>query len=98
MLRGGMVKGKRIRRAIPLARAKFNMATPRHKSAEATQVKPPKQFEAKVFRQEPAINEVAQLSAVGFVFGTHEECWTQAKALVKHPVLELKELDHVAKH
>ena len=81
-----------------LARATFNMATPRHKSAEAAKVKPPKQFEANVFRQEPAINEVAQLSVVGFVFGTHEECWTQAKALVKHPVLELKELDHVAKH
>ena len=61
-------------------------------------MKPPKQYEANVFRQEPAINEVAQLFAVGFVFGTHEECWTQAKALVKHPVLQLKELDHVAKH
>ena len=70
------------------------MATPRHKSAEATQVKPPKQFEAKVFRQEPAINEVAQLFAVGFVFGTHEECWKQAKALVKHPVLQLKEITY----
>ena len=57
-------------------------------------MKPPKQFEANVFRQEPAINEVAQLSVVGFVFGTHEECWTQAKALVKHPVLELKEITY----
>ena len=74
------------------------MATPRHKSAEATQVKQPKQFEAKVFRQDPAINEVAQLFAVGHCFGTHDECWEQAKALVKHPVLQLKELDHVAKH
>lgn len=72
------------------------MATPRHKSAEATQVKPPKQFEAKVFKQEPAINEVAQLFAVGHVFGSHDDCWKQAKALgVKHPVLQLKELDHV---
>ena len=70
------------------------MATPRHKSAEATQVKPPKQFEANVFRQEPAINEVAQLFAVGFVFGSHEECWKQAKALVKHPVLQLKEITY----
>ena len=74
------------------------MATPRHKSAGVAKVKPPKQFEANVFRQEPAINEVAQLFAVGFVFGSHEECWKQAKALVKHPVLEFKELDHVAKH
>jgi hypothetical protein len=74
------------------------MATPRHESAGVAKVKPPKQFEANVFRQEPAINEVAQLFAVGFVFGTHEECWKQAKALVKHPVLQLKELDHVAKH
>jgi hypothetical protein len=71
------------------------MATPRHKSAGVVEVKPPKQFEARVFKQEPAINEVAQLSAVGHVFGSHEECWTQAKALVKHPVLQLKELDHV---
>ena len=61
-------------------------------------MKPPKQFEAHVFRQEPAINEVAQLFAVGFVFGSHDDCWKQAKALVKHPVLQLKELDHVAKH
>ena len=74
------------------------MATPRHKSAEAEKVKPPKQFEANVFRQEPAINEVAQLFAVGLVFGSHDDCWKQAKALVKHPVLQLKELDHVAKH
>ena len=70
------------------------MATPRHKSAEAAKVKPPKQFEANVFRQEPAINEVAQLLAVGFVFGSHEECWKQAKALVKHPVLQLKEITY----
>ena len=70
------------------------MATPRHKSAEAAKVKPPKQFEANVFRQEPAINEVAQLFAVGFVFGTHDDCWKQAKALVKHPVLQLKEITY----
>ena len=70
-------------------------ATPRHKSAGASEVKPPKQFEARVFKQEPAINEVAQLTAVGFVFGTHESVWEQAKALVKHPVLQLKEIQHV---
>lgn len=70
------------------------MATPRHKSAGVAKVKPPKQFEANVFRQEPAINEVAQLFAVGFVFGSHEECWKQAKALVKHPVLQLKEITY----
>ena len=57
-------------------------------------MKPPKQFEAKVYRQDPAINEVAQLFAVGFVFGSHEECWKQAKALVKHPVLQLKEITY----
>jgi hypothetical protein len=74
------------------------MATPRHKSAGVAKVKPPKQFEAHVFRQEPAINEVAQLSAAGFVFGTHEECWKQAKEMTKHPVIQFKELDHVAKH
>ncbi len=61
-------------------------------------MKPPKQFEANVFRQEPAINEVVQLHQVGYAFGSHAECWQQAKALVKHPVLQLKELDHVAKH
>ena len=70
------------------------MATPRHKSAGVAKVKPPKQFEGNVFRQEPAINEVAQLFAVGFVFGSHEECWKQAKALVKHPVLQLKEITY----
>ena len=57
-------------------------------------MKPPKQFEVKVYRQDPAINEVAQLFAVGFVFGSHEECWKQAKALVKHPVLQLKEITY----
>lgn len=51
-------------------------------------MKPPKQFEAKVFRQEPAINEVAQLIFVGSVFGDHDTCWSQAKKLTKHPVLE----------
>lgn len=61
-------------------------------------MKPPKQYEANVFRQEPAINEVAQFVFVGLVFGDHGACWKQAKALVKHPVLQLKELDHVAKH
>ena len=53
-------------------------------------MKPPKQYEANVFRQEPAINEVAQLFVVGLVFGSHDDCWKQAKALVKHPVLQLK--------
>lgn len=58
-------------------------------------MKQPKQFEAKVFRQDPAINEVIQLIEVGFVFGDHQQCWKQAKALVKHPVLQLKEISNV---
>ena len=57
-------------------------------------MKPPKQFEAKVYRQDPATNEVAQLVAIGEAFGSHEECWKQAKALVKHPVLQLKEITY----
>ena len=50
-------------------------------------MKPPKQFEAKVYRQDPAINEVAQFVAIGYAFGTHEQCWLKAKAKTRHPVL-----------
>jgi len=74
------------------------MATPRHKSAGAAKVKPPKQFEAKVYRQDPAINEVAQLVAIGYAFGTHEQCWLKAKTYTRHPILEMKEISHAAKH
>jgi len=74
------------------------MATPRHESAGVAKVKPPRQFLAIVYQQNPAINEVAQIEQVNVVSGTHEQCWLKAKALVKHPVLQLKELDHVAKH
>jgi hypothetical protein len=74
------------------------MATPRHKSAEAAKVKPPKQFEGKVYRQDPAINEVAQFTHLGYAFGTHDECWHQAKTMTRHPILEMKEISHVAKH
>lgn len=61
-------------------------------------MKPPKQFEAKVFRQEPAINEVAQFTHLGYAFGTHDECWQQAKTMTRHPILEMKEISHAAKH
>lgn len=57
------------------------------RKAEAT-------FTATVFHQAPAIDGVAQLSVVGSVSGTHGECWTQAKALVKFPVLQMKEIHH----
>jgi hypothetical protein len=74
------------------------MATPRHKSAGSTEMKPPRQFLAIVYQQNPAINEVAQLEQVNVVSGTHEQCWLKAKTYTRHPVLEMKELDHVAKH
>lgn len=45
-------------------------------------------FVATVFHQAPAVNEQAQLSVVGSVEGTHAECWKQAKAITKYPVLE----------
>ena len=52
------------------------------------------QFVATVFHQAPAHDGLAQFNVVGSVFGTHSECWTQAKALVKFPVLQMKEIHH----
>ena len=57
-------------------------------------MKPVKQFEAVVERQDPARNEVAQLTVVGRVFGTHDECWKQGKRIVVHPILTFKEIHH----
>ena len=57
-------------------------------------MKPVKQFEAVVDEQHPARNEVAQLTVVGRVFGTYDECWKQGKRIVMHPILTLKEIHH----
>ena len=71
------------------------MATPRHESAGVAKVKPPKQFEAHVFRQEPAIAEEAQFVYLGQVAGDHAECWQQAKSMTLHPVLQFTEVQNV---
>ena len=52
------------------------------------------QFVATVFHQAPAHDGVAQLSVVGSVSGTHGECWQQAKAITKFPVIQFKEIYH----
>ena len=52
------------------------------------------QFVATVFRQSPAVDGVAQLSVVGSVSGTHAECWKQAKAITRFPVIQFRELNH----
>ena len=52
------------------------------------------QFVATVFQQSPAVEGVAQLSVVGSVSGTHGECWTQAKAIARFPVIQFKEIHH----
>ena len=57
------------------------------RKAEAT-------FTATVFHQAPAHDGQAQLSVVGSVSGTHGECWTQAKAITKFPVIQFKEIHH----
>ena len=49
-------------------------------------------FVATVFHQAPAVDGVAQLSVVGSVKGTHAECWQQAKAITKYPVIQFKEI------
>lgn len=54
-----------------------------------------KHYTATVFRQAPAIHEVAQFHVVGHVAGTHEECWQQGKEITAFPVLEFKEIQHV---
>ncbi len=57
-------------------------------------MKPQQQYEAVVEQQHPATNEVANLRVVGRVFGTYDECWSQAKAITSHPVIQFKELHH----
>ena len=52
------------------------------------------QFVATVFRQSPAVDGVAQFSVAGSVSGTHGECWRQAKAITKFPVIQFKEVNH----
>lgn len=52
-------------------------------------------FVATVFHQAPAIDGVAQLSVVGSVSGTHDECWKQAKEMTRFPVIQFKEVNHV---
>lgn len=54
-----------------------------------------KHYTATVFRQAPAIQEVAQFHVVGQVAGTHDECWTQAKVMTQYPVIQFKEIQHV---
>ena len=51
-----------------------------------------KNYTATVFLQAPAINEVAQLSVVGKVSGTYNECWAQAKEMTQFPVIQFKEM------
>jgi hypothetical protein len=51
------------------------------RKAEAT-------FTATVFHQSPAADGVAQLSVVGKVYGTCQQCWDDAKKLTRFPVLE----------
>ena len=58
-------------------------------------MKPAKQFEAVVERQDPARNEVAQLTVVGHVVGEHEQCWQQAKRITPHPILTFREISNV---
>lgn len=58
-------------------------------------MKPVKTYQATVEQQFPANQEVAVLKKIGYVYGTHAECWTQAKAMCLHPILTFKELDHV---
>ena len=60
-------------------------------------MKPVKQFEGTVFKQHPAQSENALFSVVGHVFGSHDECWTQAKAMTKFPVIQFKEIHHGTK-
>jgi hypothetical protein len=74
------------------------MATPRHESAGVAKVKQPKQFVAKVYRQDAAIAEVVQLAHVGQVAGDHAECWQQAKSMTLHPVLQFTEVQNVGQH
>lgn len=52
-------------------------------------------FVATVFQQSPAVEGVAQFSVVGSVKGTHSECWQQAKAICRFPVIQFKEVNHV---
>ena len=56
------------------------------------------QFVATVFHQAPAHDGQAQLSVVGSVSGTHAECWQQAKAITKFPVIQFRELNHGQKY
>ena len=51
-------------------------------------------FVATVFQQSPAHDGVAQLSVVGSVKGTHAECWQQAKAITRFPVIQFQEVHH----
>ena len=71
------------------------MATPRHESAGVVEVKPPKQFIAIVEKQYPAQSECADLRVVGHAYGTHDECWQQAKRITPFPILTFKEVNHV---
>ena len=57
-------------------------------------MKPAKQFEAVVERQDPARNEVAQLTVVGQTFGSYEQCWNAAKKMTRFPVITFKEIHH----
>jgi len=50
---------------------------------------------ATVERQDPAVNEVAQLTVVGRVTGTMDECWKQAKAMTRFPVIRFQEIQDV---
>jgi hypothetical protein len=57
-------------------------------------MKPVPQYEAKVEQQLPAVDGVANLKVVGRVFGSHQDCWTQAKRITVHPILTLRELNY----
>ena len=60
-------------------------------------MKQQQQFEAVVEQQHPASNEVANLRVVGRVFGSHQDCWEQAKRITIHPILTFKEIHHGTK-
>lgn len=53
-------------------------------------MKPVKTYEATVEQQFPAHQEVAVLKKIGYVYGTHDECWEQAKEMCLHPILTFK--------
>ena len=61
-------------------------------------MKPPRQFLAIVYQQNPAINEVAQLEQVNVVSGTYEQCWLKAKAYTRHPVIKFSEVTQNVQH